>query len=160
MKVYGRMTCNMEKEWKLGQMGADMKEIMGLEESMELVPINGVMDHNIQENGRKTRYLELAYIPGSMEENMKENGKITIWKVLEYMFGTMEESMKDNTKMTRNMDSVAILGLMADFMKDVGGKENNMVWAHIQFLKITRLNMVFGKMERELNGSVKKKLPR
>jgi hypothetical protein len=35
-----------------------MKEIMVLEESMELEPINGMMVHNILENGKKIKSQE------------------------------------------------------------------------------------------------------
>ena len=64
MKVFGKMIYNTEKELRPGQMEANMKVIMDLEENMELEHINGVMVHNILENGKKIKYLALAYIPG------------------------------------------------------------------------------------------------
>lgn len=93
-----------------------------------------------------------------MEENMKVSGKITIWKVLVFIFGMMEENMKGSTKMIKNMDMVYIYGLMEDVMKGIGLKVNNMVLELILFKKKIKLNMDFGKMEKELNGSIQKRL--
>lgn len=65
--------------------------------------------------------------------------------------------MRDSIGMIRNMVLVSILGLMEEDMKDIGLRGNNMVLVLIWFLKIIRLNMEFGKMERESNGSMKEK---
>ena len=64
MKENGKMTCNMEKELRSGQMGQSMREIMHLGESMVLVLIYGVMDQLILVIGKKTRSAELASTVG------------------------------------------------------------------------------------------------
>lgn len=126
------MTCNMEEVLKLGLMDLNMMVIMLLVENMELELIGGMMVHNTQETGKKTKYQVQVYTPGQMAESMKENGKIIIWKEQVSIYGMMEENTKDNTEMTKNMDLEFIRGRMVVVMKDIGTKANNMVQEPMQ----------------------------
>ena len=64
MKETGKMIYSMATVLKHGMTVLGMKECMLLEENMELGLINGMMDHNILENGMKIKYVALAYILG------------------------------------------------------------------------------------------------
>lgn len=64
MRVNGKMTYNMVKESRLGQMVLDMKGIMHLVENMDQVLISGMTARNTLGNGLKTKYLDLEYIHG------------------------------------------------------------------------------------------------
>jgi len=91
-----------------------------------------------------------------MVVNMKENGKITIWRELVFISGMMVENTKANIKMIKSMGMEFIHGLMVVAMRVTGIKENSMELALMLYQKITKLNMVFGKMVNGLNGSMKR----
>jgi len=126
-------------------------------ENMELAPISGVMEVNTLEIGEKIKLVVSEFIHGLMVDVTKVNGLKIIWKAWVTMFGMMDVSTTDNIKMIRNMGLECILGSMAAFMKDIGSEANNMVLEPISFQKTKKLNLVFGKMENELNGSMKSK---
>ena len=71
------------------------------------------------------------------------------------MYGTTVVDMRVNTKMIKNMALVSILGLTVGAMKDIGSRVNSTASVVMLFLKRTNLSMVFGKMVRELNGSMR-----
>lgn len=137
-------------------MGRGTKESMRSEGSTVSVLINGMTGHSTLANGKKIRYLVLVYILGLMAESMKESGSITTWRDSGSMCGTMDASMRGNTRMIKSMALAFIHGLTAGAMKATGGRENNMVLVHTLFPRRERLSMVYGKMERELNGLLKK----
>lgn len=64
MRESGKMTYNMEKELKLGLMAQDMKEITLLVGNTVLVLINGMMDRNIQEIGKRTKFQGSVFTHG------------------------------------------------------------------------------------------------
>ena len=90
-------------------------------------------------------------INGQIKEFIKENGKITSFMAKVFILGLMEEDTKENMKMIKNMDTVHIFGQMVNAMKDIGKTENNTVKQDSQIQK-EKVNMVFGKMVKELNG--------
>jgi hypothetical protein len=99
--------------------------------------------------------VEWESIHGLMVVNMKENGKITIWRELVSISGMMVENTKVNIKMIKSMGMEFIHGLMVVAMRVTGIKENSMELVLMLYQKITKLNMVFGKMGSVLNGSMK-----
>jgi hypothetical protein len=92
-----------------------------------------------------------------MADNTKVNGLITIWKAWVFILGLMAEGMKVSIRMIKNTGLVSIYGQTKDNIKVNGLGVNNMALVFIQFL-VQRLNAVFGKMERESNGSMPNKL--
>jgi len=56
-KESGKMTYSMEKVLKHGQMDLVMKVTMHSAGNMVLAAISGMMDHNIQETGKRIRSL-------------------------------------------------------------------------------------------------------
>jgi hypothetical protein len=65
----------------------------------------------------------------------------------------MVENMREALRMTKGMDMVFIHGLTAGNMKDPGCMGNNMDKESIFFLMVS-IELVFGKMEPELAGSI------
>ena len=86
---------------------------------------------------------------GRMAESSMDNGKIMIWKVLAYISGVMDVDMRDNTIMIRNVVMVSIIGLMGEDMKGGGTRENNTDLELILIPAKAKLNMVYGRMEKE-----------
>ena len=55
MKAHGKMTYNMDKVKKHGQMARFTKENINKERNTGMEHMHGMMDHNIRENGMKIR---------------------------------------------------------------------------------------------------------
>ena len=89
-----------------------------------------------------------------MEDSIKENGLTIIWMELEFTLGRTEDHTVESIKMTRNMDTVSTHGLMAELTLVTGAEASNMVLELIS-CQINQPNVVFGKKEKELNGSMK-----
>ena len=90
-----------------------------------------------------------------MDVDTKVNGLIIIWKAQASIFGMMVECTKASIKTIKNMDMEFTLGLMVAVTKDIGTEANNMVWVLTWFLKMEKLNMVFGRMASVSNGLTK-----
>lgn len=58
MKVRGRMISNMVKALRNGKMDHPILDHTSMERNKALVYTNGMMAHNTQENGMKTRSME------------------------------------------------------------------------------------------------------
>lgn len=91
-----------------------------------------------------------------MVVDIKVFGEIIIWKELEFILGVMVESMKVNIKKIKSMDLEYICGKMEDATMVGGGEESNMDLDYI--LQQIYGNMVYGRMEKELNGLIIRKL--
>ena len=85
---------------------------------------------------------------------MKESGRIIIWMGLGYIPGKMEECMKVIIKKIKNTEKEFIHGLMEDAMMENGKMADNMDLESI-YLNKASIEKVFGKMEREKDGSMK-----
>ena len=68
--------------------------------------------------------------------------------------GLMEEYMKVNIKMIKKMDMVFFIGLTEEYIKEIGKMENKMEKGNFLILKKKNGKKVYGKKEKELNGSV------
>ena len=156
-KDSGKMICNTDMESKHGLTNQSMKEIMPSEESTASEVTSGMMDQCIQVTGERTRYLALESIHGWMEDAIKESGLTTTWKAWAFTSGMMEECTKVNTKTIRNMDLEFTLGLIGGATKATGTRASNTVSACMLYLKTTKSNLVCGKMESALSGSMKRK---
>ena len=74
-----------------------------------------------------------------------------------FIHGLMVEDTRENMRMIKSTDMDHIIGLMANAMKDIGKMENNMVKLDLLIQKV-KVSMVYGKMEKELNGLMEKVL--
>lgn len=99
----------------------------------------------MKDNGLIMRYLDSGFINGLMEENMQVNGKETLWMSLDFILGKMEECMKGFIKRIKSMDMECILGLIRRNMLDGGTMVNNMVQVFLSQKK-AKESLVFGKM--------------
>ena len=154
---FGKTICSMVMELKHGLISLSMKETMPLEESMVSEATNGTMDQCIQATGEKTRYPALESIHGWMEDAIKVSGLTTTWKAWEFTSGTTEECTKANTKTTRNMDLEFILGQTGEAMKGTGTRASSTVSAPMLYPRTTKSNLVCGKMENALSGSMRRR---
>ena len=89
-----------------------------------------------------------------MGDNTRENGLTIIWTVLEFTLGKTADHTVESIKMTRSMDTVSTHGLMVELTLVIGAEANNTVLELISY-QINQPNVVFGKKEKELNGSMK-----
>ena len=102
-----------------------------------------------KENGKVITLLDQAVTIGEMEELIKDIGTKIIWRVSEFISGLKEEFMRASLKMIKNMVMVFTGGLMVEIFKGGGMKGNNMDWGYTQILIIKKLNVDFGRWERE-----------
>jgi len=59
MKVIGKMICNMVQDMKSGLMDHHILVLIHMVRSKELVYINGMMDLNMEVNGKKIKSMVL-----------------------------------------------------------------------------------------------------
>jgi len=70
MKAIGIKTINMDMEFKLGLMEANMREITDKEKNMGKVNIHGRMGVIMMEIGNKIRLMDMEFIFGEMAESI------------------------------------------------------------------------------------------
>ena len=74
MKVSGKMTSNMGRVRKPGQMVPYMRDNTSPERSMATAFTAGTMALAMRESGMRTKFEAWVLIPGLTEESTKENG--------------------------------------------------------------------------------------
>lgn len=57
-KDFGKMIFNMVKGRRIGEMVHHIMALITMERNKELDFINGMMGHNMEENGMKIKYME------------------------------------------------------------------------------------------------------
>lgn len=98
----------------------------------EKEPITGLMEGNTLDNGEKINCTAMVSTPGKMEESTRAITLTIKRKALEFILGLMVESTKETGSMESSMEKV----------------DSSIVRA--------RARMVFGKMEKESNGSIRR----
>ena len=154
MRATGWMIYSTAWAKNHGQMVPSMRVSTSLVKNTVEVSTAGTMALSITVIGRKIRSKDLERTPGSMEDSTRENGLTTIWTVLEFILGKTEDHTVGSIKMTRSMDTVSTHGLMAELTLVTGAEASNMVLELIS-CQINQPNVVFGKKEKESNGSMK-----
>jgi len=108
-----------------------------------------------RENSRITTFMEMVTISGQMAEHIMVNGNSIRCMATESLPGTMAESTRVSTMMTKSKDMVFSHGQMAEDMKVDGSMESNMAKVNTTQAR-ARSSLVNGKMERDLNGLMRK----
>ena len=98
-----------------------------------------------------TKCMALEDIHEMIIESIMENELMEKCKEKERSCEEMGENMKESILMIKSMALGSLYQLMELFMKAIELKEKNMVLA-FNILQMVSVNMVCGKMEKELNG--------
>jgi hypothetical protein len=157
MKDFGRMINKKEQEKKNLKMDLSMKVSLRMEKNVVRAIINGPTAQHFLDIGLIIILKEKVNINGQIREFIKENGEITSFMEKVFIHGLMVEDTRENMRMIKSTDMDHIIGLMANAMKDIGKMENNMVKLDLLIQKV-KVSMVYGKMEKELNGLMEKVL--
>jgi hypothetical protein len=89
--------------------------------------IGGLMEVLMMGHGLITRLRDLELILGLMEENIQEDGKTIICTAMVLIGGKMEENTRVCMKMIKNTDLEFMSGLMVVNTKVIGLRENSTV---------------------------------
>lgn len=157
MKDFGRMINKKEQEKKNLKMDLSMKVSLRMEKNVVRAIINGPTAQHFLDIGLIIILKEKVNINGQIREFIKENGEITSFMEKVFIHGLMVEDTRENMRMIKSTDMDHIIGLMANAMKDIGKMGNNMVKLDLLIQKV-KVSMVYGKMEKELNGLMEKVL--
>ena len=128
MKVSGKMTSNMEKEWRHGMKGLSMRVTMLMGRRKDMDTTSGQISQYTRVNGLTIGLMALELIYGLMEGNTMVNGRIMTWRVSESTSGRMAVVMKASTTTTKSADTVSTIGQMVASTKVGGTKANSMAW--------------------------------
>ena len=153
MKAIGVKINPTEKANRPLRMGPFMMEISPMGPKMGKVLIYGLMALVIRGLGWLMNSMAMVSILGQMAESTQVNGKTISCMARALSFMKMVEPTVVSTKTTKNTETVFINGSMAKYTTEGGCMANKMELPNLRIL-LDRLDMVFGRMVRELPGRI------
>jgi hypothetical protein len=154
MSEIGLMINRTAMDNRLGQMKLFISESIKLVKSTAKANSCGLTTVHIMGTSSKTTFMATANINGKTAEYMKESGKIIKCKAKALSHGQMEENMSAIIFRIGNKALGYLLSKMVEFTRDNGSMENNT--EKVSSKRKTSHVKEFGKMERELNGLMRK----
>jgi hypothetical protein len=150
------MTNKRVREKRNGMMEPLIKGNIRMGKSMGKEFLFGMMTVSMKGSLWRIRFMAKGSIYGEMGEHIRGIGVIIGCMGVEFLPGRMGKSMKDNIRIIKNMDLVYFISRMGGDMKGFGKMESSM---ERDISRKRRMSVrEFGKMVRELNGSISQRI--